>query len=105
MLELTAAYAPFFNGGFRVVPFAVEPQDTPEPVIRPEHAAMMASMMASVVSRGTGKAAAVPGRAVAGKGCTRSPGAVSGHRRGILRTAAAGPRMNAGCEHLAAGRC
>ncbi len=72
LLELTAAYAPFFNGGFRVVPFAVEPQDTPEPVIRPEHAAMMASMMASVVSRGTGKAAAVPGRAVAGKTGTTS---------------------------------
>ena len=58
LLELTAAYAPFFNGGFRVVPFAVEPQAEREQVIRPEHAAMMASMMASVVNRGTGRAAA-----------------------------------------------
>jgi penicillin-binding protein 1A len=72
LLELTAAYAPFFNGGFRVMPFAVEAQGTPEPVIRPEQAAMMAGMMGSVVSRGTGKAAAIPGRAVAGKTGTTS---------------------------------
>jgi penicillin-binding protein 1A len=72
LLELTAAYAPFFNGGFRVVPFAVEPQEPPEPVIRPEHAAMMGGMMGSVVSRGTGKAAAIPGRVVAGKTGTTS---------------------------------
>ena len=72
LLELTAAYAPFFNGGFRVVPFAVEPRETPEPVVRPEQAAMMAGMMASVVNRGTGKAAAVPGRVVAGKTGTTS---------------------------------
>jgi len=72
LLELTAAYAPFFNGGFRVVPYAVEPQETPESVIRPEHAAMMAEMMTSVVNRGTGKAAAISGRAVAGKTGTTS---------------------------------
>ena len=72
MLELTAAYAPFFNGGFRVTPFAVEPQEEPESVIRPEHATMMAGMMGSVVSRGTGKAAAIPGRTVAGKTGTTS---------------------------------
>ncbi len=72
LLELTAAYAPFFNGGFRVVPFAVEPQEAPEQVIRPEHAAMMAAMMGSVVSRGTGKAAGVPGRLVEGKTGTTS---------------------------------
>jgi penicillin-binding protein 1A len=72
LLELTAAYAPFFNGGLRVVPFAVQPQETPEQVIRPEHAAMLAGMMGSVVSRGTGRAAAVPGRVVAGKTGTTS---------------------------------
>jgi penicillin-binding protein 1A len=72
LLELTAAYAPFFNGGFRVEPFAVEPRAPPEQVIRPEHAAMMAGMMASVVNRGTGKAAAIPGRLVAGKTGTTS---------------------------------
>jgi penicillin-binding protein 1A len=72
LLELTAAYAPFFNGGFRVVPFAVEPQEQPELVVRPDLAAMMAGMMGSVVSRGTGKAAAIPGRWVAGKTGTTS---------------------------------
>jgi penicillin-binding protein 1A len=90
LLELTAAYAPFFNGGFRVVPFAVEAQEAPEAVIRPEHAAMMASMMASVVNRGTGKAAAISGRAVAGKTGTTSDyrdawfiGSVSGMMIGV----------------------
>ena len=33
----------------------------------PDKAAMMARMLGAVVSRGTGRAAAVPGRAVAGK--------------------------------------
>jgi penicillin-binding protein 1A len=72
LLELTAAYAPFFNGGLRVVPFAVQPQEAPEQVIRPEHAAMLAGMMGSVVSRGTGRAAAISGRVVAGKTGTTS---------------------------------
>ncbi|MSP03203.1 MAG: PBP1A family penicillin-binding protein [Acetobacteraceae bacterium] len=72
LLELTAAFAPFFNGGFRLAPFAVVARAAPEPVIRPEHAAMMAGMMSSVVSRGTGKAAAPPGRPAAGKTGTTS---------------------------------
>jgi penicillin-binding protein 1A len=72
LLELTAAYAPFFNGGFRVAPYAVVPQERPERVIRPDVAAMMAGMMTSVVNRGTGKAAAIPGVAVAGKTGTTS---------------------------------
>ena len=68
LLELTAAYAPFFNGGNRVVPFGLDrtPHQT-EPVIEPEQAAMMARMLGAVVSRGSGRAAAVPGRVVAGK--------------------------------------
>jgi penicillin-binding protein 1A len=72
LLELTAAYAPFFNGGYRVEPYAVVPQARPEPVVRPDLAAMMASMMTSVVNRGTGKAAAIPGVVVAGKTGTTS---------------------------------
>jgi penicillin-binding protein 1A len=72
LLELTAAYAPFFNGGFRVVPYAVVPQERPEPVVRPDLAVMMAGMMTSVVNRGTGKAAAIPGLVVAGKTGTTS---------------------------------
>jgi penicillin-binding protein 1A len=78
LLELSAAYAAFFNGGRRVVPFGVEqvnanggwspaPHAEPAAVIDPNMAAMMARMMAAVVSRGTGRAAAVAGHTVAGK--------------------------------------
>jgi penicillin-binding protein 1A len=68
LLELTAAYAPFFNGGNRVTPFGLEQMEKPpEMVITPEEANMMARMLSAVVSRGTGRAAAVPGRMVAGK--------------------------------------
>ena len=68
LLELTAAYAPFFNGGYRVVPFGLERMPHPtERVIEPAEAAMMARMLDAVVSRGTGRAAAVPGRVVGGK--------------------------------------
>jgi penicillin-binding protein 1A len=68
LLELTAAYAPFFNGGNRVVPFGLDrTPHQPESVISPAEAAMMARMLTAVVSRGTGRAAAVPGHAVAGK--------------------------------------
>lgn len=78
LLELTAAYAPFCNGGERVSPFGIASfrtgrklvaagHDAPERVIGPELAAMMARMLGAVVSRGSGRAASVPGLAVAGK--------------------------------------
>ena len=78
LLELSAAYAAFFNGGRRVTPHGVDairidghpfPVAKPAatPAIDPDLAAMMARMMAAVVSRGTGRAAAIPGRNVAGK--------------------------------------
>jgi penicillin-binding protein 1A len=68
LMELTAAYAPFFNGGRRVAPLGLErAAHPPQPVIDPDHAAMMARMLAAVVSRGTGRAASVPGRFTAGK--------------------------------------
>jgi penicillin-binding protein 1A len=68
LLELTAAYAPFFNGGFRVVPHALDATaHAGERVVDPAYAAMMARMLGAVVSRGTGKAAAMPGAVVAGK--------------------------------------
>jgi penicillin-binding protein 1A len=78
LLELSAAYAAFFNGGHRVVPFGVErvqadgrwsPAAHVEPVaaIDPDKAAMMARMLAAVVARGTGRAASVAGHTVAGK--------------------------------------
>ncbi len=68
LLELTAAYAPFFNGGDRVVPYGLDKMaHAPERVISADDAAKMARMLGAVVSRGTGRAAAVPGRVVAGK--------------------------------------
>ena len=70
LLELSAAYAPFFNHGYRVTPYGVEAYAAAHPpvaVIDPEHAAMMARMLAAVVTSGTGRPAAVAGREVAGK--------------------------------------
>lgn len=69
LLDLTAAYAPFFNGGRLVAPFGLERGMAPHlpPVIGADKAAMMARMLGAVVSRGSGRAAAIPGVAVAGK--------------------------------------
>lgn len=78
LLELAAAYATFFNGGSRVTPFGIETvraggrtvegtRTAPQQVIAPEIAGMMVRMMTAVVTRGTGRAAAVPGHLVAGK--------------------------------------
>jgi penicillin-binding protein 1A len=68
LLELAASYAAFFNGGNRVAPYGVEALHVPpQPVIDPDIAAMMVHMMEAVVSRGTGRAAAVAGHTVAGK--------------------------------------
>jgi penicillin-binding protein 1A len=78
LLEMAGAYASFFNGGNRVTPNGVEaitadgrsvapsrPAGTR--VLDPNIAAMMTRMMAAVVSRGTGRGAALPGRTVVGK--------------------------------------
>ncbi|HST75873.1 MAG TPA: PBP1A family penicillin-binding protein [Acetobacteraceae bacterium] len=78
LLELSSAYAAFFNGGIRVAPYAIESfrsgrrvvatgHAIPERVIEPEEAAMMARMLGAVVRTGSGRAAAVPGAVVAGK--------------------------------------
>ncbi|MGE0224560.1 MAG: transglycosylase domain-containing protein [Acetobacteraceae bacterium] len=69
LLELTAAYAPFFNGGLRVTPHGLDSaaRPAPQPVLDPQIAWMMARMLTAVVRSGTGRAAAVPGQAVAGK--------------------------------------
>ncbi|MBO0712740.1 MAG: transpeptidase-transglycosylase, partial [Acetobacteraceae bacterium] len=78
LLELTSAYAPFCNGGFRVSPYGIEAwrgargtvvvhHPAPERVIEPDIAAIMAHMLARVVASGTGHAATVRGLTVAGK--------------------------------------
>jgi penicillin-binding protein 1A len=68
LLELTASYAAFFNGGRRVTPGAFDRSAVALTVaIDPEQAAMMARMLGAVVARGSGRAAAIPGRRVAGK--------------------------------------
>ncbi len=78
VLEVAAAYASFFNGGLRVQPSGiaaidadqrviVPPAARREQVIDPDLAAMMVRMMIAVVRQGSGRAAAIPGRLVAGK--------------------------------------
>jgi len=78
LLDLVAAYAPFANGGHRVQPFGVAEARAegrpiawlpaaPAPVLSPQAAEAMRRMLAAVIARGTGRAAAVPGLAVAGK--------------------------------------
>ncbi|MBK1661979.1 transpeptidase-transglycosylase [Paracraurococcus ruber] len=78
LLDLTAAYAPFANGGLRVTPFGIAgasatgaalpvPRAAPQRAAAPEDAAAMRRMLEAVVARGTGRAAALPGRGVAGK--------------------------------------
>lgn len=78
LLDLVTAYAPFANGGSRVAPFGIAEAraegraiawlpPAPAPAIQPAHAAAMHRLMAATVARGTGRAAAVPGLAVAGK--------------------------------------
>jgi len=78
LLELTAAYAPMANGGRRVVPYGIRQlvsegriqplENTPPRVVIDEaHAGAMRRMLAAVVARGTGRAAAFPRMAVGGK--------------------------------------
>jgi len=78
LLELTSAYAAFLNGGRRVTPFGIATIGAagrrvaarvapPVQAITPEVAQEMARMLRAVVDRGTGRQAALPGRAVAGK--------------------------------------
>jgi penicillin-binding protein 1A len=62
LLELTAAYAAFFNGGRRVMPFGLEGGMAAHlpPVMRADHAEAMARMLTAVVTGGTARPAALP---------------------------------------------
>jgi penicillin-binding protein 1A len=78
VLELAGAYATIFNGGRLVTPTgieAIEADRRPVAIARPamdrvidsDRATDMTQMLAAVVAHGSGRAAAIPGRFVAGK--------------------------------------
>ena len=78
LLEMSCAYAAFFNGGHAVTAQAIESAVADGTavalshapggqVMAPDHAAMMVRMMTAVVAHGTGRGAAIRGRFVAGK--------------------------------------
>lgn len=83
LLQLAGAYCTFFNGGRRVTPHGIVSVaangaaipigiPVPLPAIDPSLAAMMAKMLTVVVARGTGRAAAIAERTIAGKTGTTS---------------------------------
>jgi penicillin-binding protein 1A len=79
-LELAAAYVPFANGGYGIVPYAVKRVRTANgkilyerrgsglgQVINPVHVGMMNAMLEETLRVGTGKKAELPGWQAAGK--------------------------------------
>jgi penicillin-binding protein 1A len=86
LTELTAAYAPFMNGGYKATPHLIQRittasgkvlfenvYDNPPRVLSEQNVSMMNQMMMAVISEGTGKKAKLPGWQVAGKtGTTQS---------------------------------
>jgi penicillin-binding protein 1A len=80
LIELTTAYAPFANGGYRVTPWLIERVRTrsgkvlyqhrpeePVQVVRPRELAMMNDMLIEAVRNGTGHNARLSGWQFAGK--------------------------------------
>ncbi|ODR99875.1 hypothetical protein AUC68_01725 [Methyloceanibacter methanicus] len=80
LLELTGAYAPFANGGARVLPHVItrirsedgkvlytRQRSAVGQVVAPHHVAAMNDMMGAVVRQGTGKRAAIPRHPAGGK--------------------------------------
>ncbi len=78
LIDMASAYAALLNGGLRVRATGIERVDAnnqrlvldrpgPARVIEAERAGEMREMLAAVVARGSGRAAAVAGRFVAGK--------------------------------------
>ncbi len=86
LLELTASYAPFMNGGYKATPHIVKritdadgkvlyenKYDNPPRVLNEDIAATMNGMLSRVITEGTGKAARLQGWQAAGKsGTTQS---------------------------------
>jgi penicillin-binding protein 1A len=80
LTELTAAYAPFMNGGYKATPHIIKrvrlasgkvlyenTYDNPPRVLRPEIIAMMNGMLVRAVNEGTGRKARLASHQVAGK--------------------------------------
>lgn len=79
LMELTSVYGVFLNKGSRVEPFAIKvakdstgktletAEPEPREVISKETAYLITNMMEDVVQRGTGQAAKILGRPIAGK--------------------------------------
>ncbi|MEX3010892.1 transglycosylase domain-containing protein [Hoeflea sp. TYP-13] len=80
LTELTAAYAPFMNGGFKATPHIIKrvrtakgkvlyenTYDNPPRVLRPQIIAMMNGMLVRAVNEGTGRKARLNGYQAAGK--------------------------------------
>jgi penicillin-binding protein 1A len=80
LMELTAAYAPFMNGGYKATPHVIRrvstasgktlyenTYDNPPRVLRPEIIAMMNGMLVRVVNEGTGRRARLNRYQAAGK--------------------------------------
>jgi penicillin-binding protein 1A len=79
LIDLATGYAAIANGGLRVTPYGIAGASTtggraapiariaPRRVVAAEHAAALRRMLEAVVARGSGRAAAIPGRAIAGK--------------------------------------
>ncbi|UDF31313.1 UNVERIFIED_ORG: penicillin-binding protein [Roseateles sp. XES5] len=86
LVELTAAYAPFMNGGYKATPHIIRristsdgkvlyenTYDNPPRVLEPNIVSQMNGMMMRVITEGTGKNARIPGWQAAGKsGTTQS---------------------------------
>jgi len=86
LVELTSAYAPFMNGGFKATPHVIRristadgtvlyenTYDNPPRVLDPAVVSEMNQMMVGVIEHGTGKAARLKGWQAAGKsGTTQS---------------------------------
>ena len=68
-LQLALAYGAVASGGLKVSPRLLldAPVPPPERILKPETASQLTRMLVRVVEEGTGKNAAVPGVAVAGK--------------------------------------
>ncbi|MDA4845285.1 transglycosylase domain-containing protein [Hoeflea poritis] len=80
LTELTAAYAPFMNGGYKATPHIIKrvrtadgkvlyenTYDNPPRVLRPEIIAMMNGMLVRAVNEGTGRKARLGSHQAAGK--------------------------------------